>query len=187
MEPLLSEHLLTKHSIYWTSWDSQKLVWYLYIKYMASSSLLSFDINVPGKKCKRKVVSIERKLEICHKHKMGQSYTSLSKEYCIALNFRGRKLSWFLWLMESWKFFSQIFSHTRQEWINAGIIMKYSLLHESFITKYLFWNKIQEITKVWSYTVWPWKSTIHDTVQSEDRLIEHALEIQHASGPKKHY
>ena len=48
---------------------------------MASSLSLSFDIDVPSKKRKRKVVSIERKLEICCKHKIGQSYTSLSKEY----------------------------------------------------------------------------------------------------------
>ena len=48
---------------------------------MASSSSLSFDIDVPSKKRKRKVVSIERKLEICRKHKIEQSYTSLSKEY----------------------------------------------------------------------------------------------------------
>ena len=25
--------------------------------------------------------------------------------------------------------------------------------HKIFITKYLFWNRIQEITKVWSYMV----------------------------------
>ena len=29
------------------------------------------------------------------------------------------------------------------------------------------------------------KSTIHDIVQSEDRLTEYAMEIQHASGPKR--
>ena len=28
------------------------------------------------------------------------------------------------------------------------------------------------------------KPTIHDIVQSEDRLTEYAMEIQHASGPK---
>ena len=52
-------------------------------------------------------------LEICRRHKMGQSYTSLSKEYGLR------------------------------------------------------------------------KSTIHDIVQSEDRLTEYSLEIQHASGPKR--
>ena len=80
-----------------------------------SSSSLSSDVDVPScsKKHKRKVVSIEKKLEICRRHKMGQSYTSLSKEYSLG------------------------------------------------------------------------KSTIHDIVQSEDRLTEYALEIQHASGPKR--
>ena len=73
---------------------------------MASGSLLCSDVDVPSKKHKRKVMSIERKPEICRKHKMGQLYTSLSKEY---------------------------------------------------------------------------KSTIHDIVQSVDRLPEYALEIQHAS------
>ena len=68
---------------------------------------------VNNKKRKRKVMSIEKKLEICCRHKMGQLYTSLSKEY------------------------------------NLG------------------------------------KSTIHDIVQSEDRLIEYALEIQNASGLKR--
>ena len=29
--------------------------------------------------------------------------------------------------------------------------MKYSQVHESFITKYLFWNRIQEITKVFCH------------------------------------
>ena len=48
-----------------------------------SSSSLSSDVDVPScsKKCERKVVSIEKKLEICRRHKMVQSYTSLSKEY----------------------------------------------------------------------------------------------------------
>ena len=48
-----------------------------------SSSLLSSDVDVPScsKKRERRVVSIEKKLEICRRHKMGQSYTSLSKEY----------------------------------------------------------------------------------------------------------
>ena len=77
---------------------------------MASSSSLCSDVDVPSKKRKRKVTSIERKPEICRKHKMGQSYTSLSEEY---------------------------------------------------------------------------KSIIHDIVQSVDRLTEYALEIQHASGPKR--
>ena len=58
-------------------------------------------------------MSIEKKLEICCRHKMGQSYTSLSKEYSLG------------------------------------------------------------------------KSTIHDIVQSEDQLIEYALEIQNALGPKR--
>ena len=80
---------------------------------MASSSSLSSNVDVSCKKCKRKVVSIEKKLEICRRHKMRQSYTSLSKEY------------------------------------NLG------------------------------------KSTIHDIVQSEDRLTEYVLEIQHASGAKR--
>lgn len=30
-----------------------------------------------GKICKRKVVSIEKKLEICRRHKIGQLYASL--------------------------------------------------------------------------------------------------------------
>ena len=64
-------------------------------------------------KRKRKVVSIEKKLEICSRLEMGQSYTSLSKEYGLR------------------------------------------------------------------------KSTMHDIVQSEDRLTEYAMEIQHASGPKR--
>ena len=80
-----------------------------------SSSSLSSDVDVPScsKKRKRKVVSIEKKLEICRRHKMGQPYSSLSKEYGLG------------------------------------------------------------------------KSTIHDIVQSEDRLTEYLLEIQHASGPKR--
>ena len=50
------------------------------------------------------------------------------------------------------KIFSQIFSHTRQERRNIHNFMKV------FIMKYLFWNRIQEITKffaakVWSYTI----------------------------------
>ena len=48
---------------------------------MASNSSLSSDGGVPSTKRKRRVVSIEKKLEICHRHKMGKSYTSLSKEY----------------------------------------------------------------------------------------------------------
>ena len=47
---------------------------------MASNSLLSSDVaGIPSMKRKRKVVSIEKKLEICRQHEMGQSYTSLSK------------------------------------------------------------------------------------------------------------
>ena len=83
---------------------------------MVSNSLLtsSSDVaGIPSTKRKRKVVSIEKKLEICRRHEMGQSYTSLSKEYGLG------------------------------------------------------------------------KSTIHDIVQSEDRLTEYAIEIQHASGPKR--
>ena len=49
---------------------------------MASNPSLSSDVaGIPSTKCKRKVVSIEKKLEICCRHEMGQSYTSLSKEY----------------------------------------------------------------------------------------------------------
>ena len=51
---------------------------------MASNSLLTSNCDVagiPSTKRKRKVVSIEKKLEICRGHEMGQSYTSLSKEY----------------------------------------------------------------------------------------------------------
>ena len=74
---------------------------------MASNSTLGSDVaGIPSTKCKRKVVSIEKKLEICCRHEMGQSYTSLSKEYGLG------------------------------------------------------------------------KSTIHDIVQSEDRLTEYAMEIQ---------
>ena len=81
---------------------------------MASSCVSSSsDADVPSKKHKRKVVSIEKKLEVYRNHKMGQSYTSLSKEYGLG------------------------------------------------------------------------KSTVYDIVQSEDRLTEYALEIQHASGPKR--
>ena len=81
---------------------------------MASSRVSSSsDADIPSNKRKRKVVSIEKKLEICCKHKMGQSYTSLSKEYGLG------------------------------------------------------------------------KSTVPDIVQSEDRLTEYVLEIQHASGPKR--
>ena len=81
---------------------------------MASNSLLGSDgVGIPSTKLKRKVVSIEKKLEICSRHEMGQSYTSLSKEYGLG------------------------------------------------------------------------KLTIHDIVQSEDRLIEYAIEIQHASGSKR--
>ena len=31
---------------------------------------------------------------------------------------------------------------------------KHSQLHKSFIMKYLFWNRIQEITKVFATKVW---------------------------------
>ena len=49
---------------------------------MASNSTLGSDVaGIPSMKRKRKVVSIEKKLEICCRHKMEQSYTSLSKEY----------------------------------------------------------------------------------------------------------
>ena len=80
---------------------------------MVSNSLLSSDGGVPSTKHKRRVVSIEKKLEICRRHKMGQSHTSLSKEYGLG------------------------------------------------------------------------KLTIHDIVQSEDRLTEYAMEIQHTSGSKR--
>ena len=40
-----------------------------------------YDVGVNGKKHKKKVVSIEMKLEICCRHKMGQSYLSLLKDY----------------------------------------------------------------------------------------------------------
>ena len=116
VEPLLSGHKLTKRSIYRTSWTVKKLFRHSYviISNMASSRVSSSsDADVPSKKRKRKVVSIEKKLEICRKHKMGQSYTSLSKEYGLG------------------------------------------------------------------------KSTVHDIVQSEDRLTKYALEMQHASGPKR--
>ena len=58
-------------------------------------------------------LSIENKLEICHRHEMGQSYISLSKKYGLG------------------------------------------------------------------------KSPIHDIIQSEDRVTEYAMEIQHASGSKR--
>ena len=81
---------------------------------MASNSLLSSDVaGIPSTKRKRKVLSIEKKLEICCRHEMEQSYTSLSKEYGLG------------------------------------------------------------------------KLTIHDIIQSEDRLTEYAMEMQHASGPKE--
>ena len=49
---------------------------------MASNSSFSSDVaGISSTKRKRKVVSIEKKLEICCRHEMGQSYTSLSKEY----------------------------------------------------------------------------------------------------------
>ena len=55
---------------------------------MVSNSLLTSSSDVAGipstyasTKRKRKVVSIKKKLEICHRHEMEQSYTSLSKEY----------------------------------------------------------------------------------------------------------
>ena len=48
---------------------------------MANSSLGSNVAGIPSTKHKRKVVPIEKKLEICCRHEMGQSYTSLSKEY----------------------------------------------------------------------------------------------------------
>ena len=81
---------------------------------MASNPSLSSDVaGIPSKKCKTKVVSIEKKLEICRRYEMGQPYTFLSKEYGLG------------------------------------------------------------------------KSIIHDIVQSEDRLTEYAMEIQHASGPKR--
>ena len=94
----------------------------------------------------------------CRRVTMLRHTLSYWYSYRIALNFWGGKLSWFSWLqMKSWKFLSQIFSHTRQGWITDGIIMKYSRFHKSFITKYSFWNRIQEITKVWSYMLGNYK------------------------------
>ena len=74
------------------------------------------------------------------------SYNINETVYRIALNFRGRKFLWFSWLwMESWKFFSRIFSHTRQEWKNIHDLMKVlsqifileqnSRNHESFLPR----------------------------------------------------
>ena len=96
--------------------DSQKLFRYSHVNIinMVSNSSLSSDVaGIPSTKLKRKFVSMEKKLKICRRHKMGQSYTSLSKEYGLG------------------------------------------------------------------------KSTMHDIIQSEDRLTEYAMEIQHASGSKR--
>ena len=74
---------------------------------MAFNSSLGFNVaGIPSTKHKRKVVSIENKLEICCRHEMRQSHTS--------------------WLKEN----------------GLG------------------------------------KSTIHDIIQSEDRLTEYAMDIQ---------
>ena len=43
-------------------------------------------------------------------------------------------------------FFTNILLHEAR-------MKKYSQLHKVFVAKYLFWNRIQEITKVWSYMV----------------------------------
>ena len=48
---------------------------------VSNSSLGSNVAGIPSMKRKRKVVPIEKKLEIRCRHEMGQSYTSLSKEY----------------------------------------------------------------------------------------------------------
>ena len=64
--------------------DSQKLFRYSQVKIInmtSNSSLGSDDVGIPSMKCKRKVVCIEKKLKICCRHEMGQSYTSSSKEY----------------------------------------------------------------------------------------------------------
>ena len=68
---------------------------------------------VPSMKCERKVVYIEKKLELRRRHEMGQLYTFYQKKYGLG------------------------------------------------------------------------KSTIHDIIQSENHLTEYAMEIQHASGPKR--
>ena len=63
--------------------DSQKLFRYSHVKIInvASNSSLGSDVvGIPSTKRKRKVVSIEKKLEICCRHEMGQSYASLLKE-----------------------------------------------------------------------------------------------------------
>ena len=52
---------------------------------MVCSLLLSSDV-VSSKKHKRKVVSIEKKLEICCRHKIGVVYFSLSKEYNLSIH-----------------------------------------------------------------------------------------------------
>ena len=57
--------------------DSQKLFRYSHVKIMsiASNSTLGSDVaGIPSMKLKRKVMSIEKKLEICCRHEMGQSY-----------------------------------------------------------------------------------------------------------------
>ena len=64
--------------------DSQKLFRYSHVKFinMACNSSLSSDFaGIPSMKRKRKVVSIEKKPELCCRHEMGPSYTSVSKEY----------------------------------------------------------------------------------------------------------
>ena len=49
---------------------------------MASNSSFSSDVaGIPSTKRKRKVMSIEKKLEICRRHEMRQPYISLSKEH----------------------------------------------------------------------------------------------------------
>ena len=65
---------------------SQKLFRYSHIKIINmvyNSSLSSVFAAIPSTKRKRKVVSIEKKPEICSRHEMGPSYTSLSKEYSL--------------------------------------------------------------------------------------------------------
>ena len=48
---------------------------------MASTSSLSSYVDVSSKSVKGNLCLLKRKLEICCRHKMGHSYTSLSKEY----------------------------------------------------------------------------------------------------------
>ena len=57
-----------------------------------------------------------------------------------------------------------------------------SQLHESFIMKYLFWNRIQEITKVRSYAVCSLQLVQHVSLQYVSvhcyQLVEQCLLIR---------